>query len=418
MQTIDIEQSQLLSLIGQMYDASTDVRKWRAFLANLTAYFDGNGAQVVHINPAEERMTFSILYGYDEHVLKHFGSVEIGSKEPAFEKMGARYSELMSTDPRVAVFNKFPNRAFSCRDFIDEQEFHDSEMYKQINGPFNVEYSLMVVSPSDGHGVDGLAVFRGKEAQKFSAADVEAFSTLVPHLKRSMILHRELAFLSSELNIQMEALDALPIGVAFMDENLLVRRLNRAARDIFQTSRELMIKNDRICCTDEVAENAISEVVSKQDLNFDDDVWPPAKLIDIARESGSQAYSILISPVSNNPSQADRGAFSGKLFIVFVIDPDRTHEAPHELLQRMFGLTPAEGRLLALLVRGSTLKQSALALGITYNTARAHLRIIFEKTGTKRQAALLQLVLSNPLWVAALVANGSTLDSIDGKTSP
>ena len=44
------------------------------------------------------------------------------------------------------------------------------------------------------------------------------------------------------------------------------------------------------------------------------------------------------------------------------------------------------------MANGETLREAASRLGITYNTARAHLRAIFAKTGTTRQAELLALV--------------------------
>jgi DNA-binding CsgD family transcriptional regulator len=78
---------------------------------------------------------------------------------------------------------------------------------------------------------------------------------------------------------------------------------------------------------------------------------------------------------------------------------------PIDLLQCHFGLTPAEARLALHLVAGETLRSAAVKLSITYETARTHLKNIFNKTGTCRQAelvvvvvtALPQLRWSNPL---------------------
>jgi DNA-binding CsgD family transcriptional regulator len=45
------------------------------------------------------------------------------------------------------------------------------------------------------------------------------------------------------------------------------------------------------------------------------------------------------------------------------------------------------------LARGLSLDEAAVELGIARNTARAHLRAIFAKTGATRQAGLVRLVL-------------------------
>jgi DNA-binding CsgD family transcriptional regulator len=76
-----------------------------------------------------------------------------------------------------------------------------------------------------------------------------------------------------------------------------------------------------------------------------------------------------------------------------------------DLLRSHFGLTTAEARVALHLVAGGTLRAAAFELSITYETARTHLKNIFGKTGTCRQAelviaivtALPQLRLSSPL---------------------
>ena len=65
---------------------------------------------------------------------------------------------------------------------------------------------------------------------------------------------------------------------------------------------------------------------------------------------------------------------------------------PIDLLRCHFGLTPAEARLALHLVAGETLRSAALKLRITYETARTHLKNIFSKTGTCRQAELVVVI--------------------------
>jgi DNA-binding CsgD family transcriptional regulator len=57
-------------------------------------------------------------------------------------------------------------------------------------------------------------------------------------------------------------------------------------------------------------------------------------------------------------------------------------------LEKRFGLTPAQARLVSHLVAGVSLRSSAEVLGVKYETARTYLKSAFEKTGTHRQAEL------------------------------
>lgn len=59
---------------------------------------------------------------------------------------------------------------------------------------------------------------------------------------------------------------------------------------------------------------------------------------------------------------------------------------------QLFGLTPAEARLAFVMAGGANAKEAARALGITPNTARTHIKRIFEKTGARRQADLPRLL--------------------------
>jgi DNA-binding CsgD family transcriptional regulator len=71
----------------------------------------------------------------------------------------------------------------------------------------------------------------------------------------------------------------------------------------------------------------------------------------------------------------------------------------HSTLCELHGLTPAEARLAAALVRGFSLEEAAAELVISRNTARTHLKRVFAKTGTCRQGELISLLLSGPALV-------------------
>lgn len=81
-------------------------------------------------------------------------------------------------------------------------------------------------------------------------------------------------------------------------------------------------------------------------------------------------------------------------------DPASVRPMDKSVLQRLFGFTPAEATLAADVLAGYDLAAIAARRGITSNTARAHLRRIFEKTGTRRQAELMRLLLLCPQLIA------------------
>jgi DNA-binding CsgD family transcriptional regulator len=61
-------------------------------------------------------------------------------------------------------------------------------------------------------------------------------------------------------------------------------------------------------------------------------------------------------------------------------------------MQQLYGLTPAESRLVGELAEGSTLQQIAALRAITLSTLRTQLKAVFSKTGSRRQVDLVRMV--------------------------
>jgi DNA-binding CsgD family transcriptional regulator len=73
---------------------------------------------------------------------------------------------------------------------------------------------------------------------------------------------------------------------------------------------------------------------------------------------------------------------------------------PTPSLGHMYGLTHAEGQLATLLLQGLSVKDAAVHLHRNLHTTRTQLKQIFQKTGTRRQAEFIKLLLSHPALLA------------------
>jgi DNA-binding CsgD family transcriptional regulator len=71
----------------------------------------------------------------------------------------------------------------------------------------------------------------------------------------------------------------------------------------------------------------------------------------------------------------------------------------------IFCLSSSQARVAAFVAEGFTLNEIAVRMGISTNTARTHLRRIFEKTGVRTQPSLVRLLLS-VTWPIRLAASG------------
>lgn len=112
----------------------------------------------------------------------------------------------------------------------------------------------------------------------------------------------------------------------------------------------------------------------------------PSEPREVASERFLQALAAL-------PDATLRGQALSVLLDLFDIVP---HGSLALRIQRAHGLTRAEARVAARLSEGAPLLEIASELQVGLETVRTHLRNAFRKTGVRRQAELVSLVLRSP----------------------
>ncbi len=89
------------------------------------------------------------------------------------------------------------------------------------------------------------------------------------------------------------------------------------------------------------------------------------------------------APFALNPATA---------ILLLIKDPEDDHAPAAESLRERYWLIAAEAAMAIHAARGKGLGAAAAALGIAPSTARSHLKRVFEKTNTHRQAELTWLL--------------------------
>ncbi len=88
--------------------------------------------------------------------------------------------------------------------------------------------------------------------------------------------------------------------------------------------------------------------------------------------------------------QADTGDLC-PLALVTARNPQSEHDIQSCSFARLFRLSPAQARVSVLIVTGHSLADAALKLHVSENTARSHLKQVFQKTNTHGQMELVHL---------------------------
>ena len=77
-------------------------------------------------------------------------------------------------------------------------------------------------------------------------------------------------------------------------------------------------------------------------------------------------------------------------------DYQRTLPISTDLLSQVYGLTPMEAQVAAAVGNGMDISEIAKSNNTTNHTVRSQLKAVFHKTGTRRQAELVRLLVTGP----------------------
>lgn len=368
----------LLALVDRLYDAVGDLDKWPAFLEGATALFAAHGAQVGHTDLVNSRLSFSVVHGYDW--------------SPAHMQL---YESLMSEDPRIPYFSANPFKPVHCRMSLSDEQLHASRVYQEVLSVGGVEYSLGVNLVEDARTLTYFLVMRDRTQPQFTDGDCELMGALIPHLSRALKLQRDLGKIEFGRSAAFDALDSMALGIVIVDADTRVKFCNEAARRIAGADDGMRFAGQRLVVEggqgDDICTRArrlISTALSGSQ--------PPGEAFEVARPSGCEAYTVLVSTLWGNQLRFGWSMLNEPLAIVYIRDPHQPDETRTEFLQRLYGLAPSQARLAELLAAGRSLEEAAQQLGITRVSARQYLKIVFQKTGTHRQAELVRKVLLIP----------------------
>ncbi|QQX89149.1 LuxR family transcriptional regulator (plasmid) [Cupriavidus necator] len=302
---------------------------------------------------------------------------------------GAYAQHFYAIDPFVNLPNE---QVLTAYELIGETKWLESEIYRFFNKPYDVLH-IMGVDIRPEQGVEcRLRVCRPHGSDKFSNADKALCQRIVPHLQRAVRIHANLDTTESERRLYAGTVDRLLIGSVILDDTGQILTTNGMADALLAERDGLMACNGQLM-VDSAQENRKLQALIRQAMTLRDSVQPGIPIgLSVSRRGGHARLGLLVRPVAA-PKWAQRPRQPA--VAVFIRDPDQKAPASADLLRDMYEFTRAEASLVLLLTQGLSLDEAAQELDIRRNTARAHLRAVFSKTGVTRQAALVQTVLQS-----------------------
>jgi DNA-binding CsgD family transcriptional regulator len=137
----------------------------------------------------------------------------------------------------------------------------------------------------------------------------------------------------------------------------------------------------------------------------------PLRLVSVASGDTYLAWLLAVQP-DREVAAAD--TFAGPhtthpmLLVLVQSEAARSPIKPREI-EAAFNLSTAEARLVSALAAGRSTAEFAESSGLSSNTVRNQLASVFAKTGTRRQAELVSMVVQRLLWRRLINATADDL---------
>jgi DNA-binding CsgD family transcriptional regulator len=225
-----------------------------------------------------------------------------------------------------------------------------------------------------------------------AAADLAPSLSMLQHLPRRtgtsevLELRAELARLRRQVCGLKTALDMLAFGVVFVgvaNEVLLTNaqadRQLRAGKGMRLSCGKLLLNKS----ADHQALQALLESAARPSRAARDHAGGCMQI------AGACGHPLFITVAPSHRCDISEQVTA----VIFISDPYERTQLPADLLRRCYGLTSAESRLVMLLIEGKSLREAAASQSTSPNTAKAHLKNVFAKTGVRRQTELMRLLL-------------------------
>jgi DNA-binding CsgD family transcriptional regulator len=274
-------------------------------------------------------------------------------------------------------------------DLLSREEFENGRFYREVIVPHR-QCDYMAINPvNDGQRLASLSVNTGVDTGVFRPRAVELLRLLAPHITKAAKISAAFDLRTLQAKVLEKTLDTLSSGVLLLNAQGQSIYMNTAAQRILHNHSGARLAQGKLVIKDTAAEDAFKASLAALRDPARAREQPPAAIA-VADESAPLIMTVL--PIETGRRKSLLGAFEATV-AVFVQNMTALPPMPSEAFSTLYGFTPTETKVTMALLQGFATADIADILGITEGTVRSHVKNILSKTGTTRQAELVQVLM-------------------------
>jgi DNA-binding CsgD family transcriptional regulator/PAS domain-containing protein len=358
------EDDELSNVVASIYDAAQNPALWADALANIAAFVGGRSGGPDVTDLVNRFINADHDVGPDLQYMQLHSETD-GKLDP------------LATALRIDLgrFEGLP--AFGPRDEARKQRPEGTRPRGDIAGA--------AIETSE-KGCKYLNVVRGDVNGTIDDDMRRRMALVAPHARRAVLIGKAIDQKANEAAAFADILDTLSAGLFLINADGRIIHANAAGREILGADDFLGAVDGHLVARDTVNGTFQDIFASGSDL-----------------QTGSKGIALPLMAQDGEchvahvlPLGTGAGRYPGwprtVAAAVFVFKATLETPASPEVIGRAYELTPAELRVLLGIVNVGGIPEVATALGVSDSTVKTHVRRLFDKTGTGRQADLVKLV--------------------------
>lgn len=367
---MSIDQQRLLKCI---FEGALETPPWQSLVRELRHTCGASHGDLLFQRPKSYSTDFVEIFDFESR------------PSDITEQYRLRYS---NTNP-LPYFSMQAGKAYTLREMIGELD--DSPFYHDFLHPAGLDDLIMLYVEESGGFRCWLSVARRQELGPFSTEDLVTCEWIAEHMQTALTIFSALKKIELDRDIYASALHNLHMGYVLLDQHGHVIRMDETAEQVLARNSDIFLHGNvlRVRLTEK---NAELQKIIDEGLQYADNDYSRGLNIPGARQLGLMIKSAPDSPILASHIVPH--------LVIYINEPTAETSAPKARIAELFELSPTEAALVAELVHGRTLAEAAANINITEQTARSYSKRIFSKTGTRRQAELVRLILTSVALVA------------------
>jgi DNA-binding CsgD family transcriptional regulator/PAS domain-containing protein len=309
---------------------------------------------------------------------------------PESPRFRTDYSQYAPRNPWFLSSEIFaPGRVVTGDELLGNRELVKTDFYRALLKPHGLLHCLFGVAARRGPLVYYVSLHRGEEEAPYGEREKAGLRTVLAHLSQALESRWRLRQSGDIAKVLMAIMDRHPHPSVLVDASGRVVHCNQRAAALSMQRAGIFIHEGRLKAGTAIDRAALREAIREVAKAAEHGAVDNTRAVTLS-VPGARYPAVVSVQGAGSAFRAETGEID-QLVLITARNPQIEHDIDSCTFVKQFRLSPAQARVSICIVTGHSLADTARKLHVSENTARSHLKQVFQKTSTHGQMELVHL---------------------------